>query len=47
MAEVMREKLGNEESTEELEAIKDMAAIVFAASADTVCIRSRFVDPDF
>ncbi|KAK7040939.1 cytochrome p450 [Paramarasmius palmivorus] len=35
VAEVMREKLGNEESTEELEAIKDMAAIVFAASADT------------
>ncbi|KAK7037754.1 hypothetical protein VNI00_010715 [Paramarasmius palmivorus] len=36
VAEVMREKLGNEESTEELEAIKDMAAMVFAASADTI-----------
>uniref|UniRef100_A0A0W0F7I6 Cytochrome p450 n=1 Tax=Moniliophthora roreri TaxID=221103 RepID=A0A0W0F7I6_MONRR len=35
LAQVMREKLEDDNSAEEIEAIKDMAAIAFAASADT------------
>ncbi|ESK95897.1 cytochrome p450 [Moniliophthora roreri MCA 2997] len=35
LAQVMREKLEDDNSAEEIEAIKDMAAIAFSASADT------------